>query len=1498
MVKWNTIKELQNIFIDKYIHSELLAELEKACSEEYELKRDYNGRQILELLQNVDDVYNETNITNKTKNASVKITYKNNILEVGNTGTSFTAETIERLCLGRASTKSSNNIGNKGTGFRSLLNDAEWIEIHSGNFHLRFSEKYTQSLFEQYKDEPLIKSQYNDWKKKDYPLCFPIMNCPEEIEPIKSEFDTFIRIKIKEENNDKDTSINNQLQQPLYKSLLFLPNINKIIVETDLDVKKFEKICENDVVLLQESNNEIHQYFVQRKNINLDRDKIATLIIAVPLEKNYDFSTETLYCYFPIRNFPTPIHALIHAPFQTNNSRDDIPNDEKQINKELLKQCLDFAKEVAEKIAIKKIASIDLPIITLTPNDNFNGKVWGSSYFNLKNYYIDLLANAKLLPTVNNELISIEDKPKYIERNFPTEFKGVLFSDLLVSLQDDVYKFIIDLANKCNYQEDDLKYSSYKNIYTMKEKISNLSKDFDIPTSVSIFLWWSDYSKKSNGMPYLLKNTNGNYIKEHDRVYLPTDTNLSILPESLNWVNLCILHQDYVDELIKQIQGNYLKQWEQIRQNLAEKTANKRILDKYSDEYFPIKFKEQSSSDLIIEEINKQIDTKEKSINFINWFYENYKDKFKENSTLYNINYNLIARDNQVKSAKQLFFGIEYGKDLSEKIFANTNYYAIASLATIFTGKKEDEDSFVEFLNKCGVSFYPQIKDMNFDYNEIDYAFANYLKKKYNYQNNIYHIKVKSINNLQTILNRLTTDEIVRWLKEYIELHNLMLSNEKSGYFSQKSNTTYYYIDANEYIKYIFNNTNWISIDGNKYKPNQIVKYSKLANKISEIYGISETELIYLLDKNIVLYYNLDFKNSMSEFPDETIKKIINELPNVDLTGEISRRLYEDITKDKKGITPSYSVSDFKLLCCDGKFHLNKDIKYAQRKIQKNSNNKSILIDIQPKRNTETIKNWFGVEKYKTNLILTDYKSLENTESFENEIKEIKIATLSTMSSETNTYIDKLKHLTIIPCLYIHTNDTENNNEEINLEDYNYIKDNGKYLIKVPQQYNNVILEQSVEFSNNIIEIIEDFVSPQIDKNLVGRLISSSISNKKYIIEDQYGIDRWNYVQELLFQQNTINEIIIKYFNDNGLGQEKLNYLLNIDFSRNLSNDDYYILKNACFEINKDICDINNISKNINIDIRNNIKSEFDKYKEDQYEKFRVAYYDFAQGKAEIEREFLNICNKYKCYNLKEIDNSINQKVENIFKDIIKKNFNNICLDNLNQTDINKIYNNNYLNTIKILNCNYKDFDDFIKKHQNLNSILYFEIPNNIKKLFTEYIQNVNGNDDNNDINKVKEIQIQEIRLTPRKNNVNNNNKIMSENSQKYYEKKSETNEQNGKTAEEIAYIKLKEDFPNIVWHSKNSKIPADKNNAPVNVVCDMWNIDNNGNKTFFEIKSATNEFEMSINEYNSMKDYYNDYVIVLVDIRNNRISKHKFNELEPLKQVSKYVFTFNQVKK
>ena len=212
MVNWKSIDELRQIFIDKYTKSMLSTELEKACSEEYELKRDYNGRQILELLQNVDDACFENNNIESV----VHIRFVDNILEVGNTGTTFNSETIERLCLGRSSNKSSANIGNKGTGFRALLNDAEWIEIHSGEYSIRFSEKYTNLLFEKYSNpssrdkNDLIINQLNNWEK-DYPLCFPIMNCPEVIQKKESDFDTLIRVKIKEDNYKKNTSIEKQL---------------------------------------------------------------------------------------------------------------------------------------------------------------------------------------------------------------------------------------------------------------------------------------------------------------------------------------------------------------------------------------------------------------------------------------------------------------------------------------------------------------------------------------------------------------------------------------------------------------------------------------------------------------------------------------------------------------------------------------------------------------------------------------------------------------------------------------------------------------------------------------------------------------------------------------------------------------------------------------------------------------------------------------------------------------------------------------------------------------------------------------------------------------------------------------------------------------------------------------------------------------------------------------------------------------------------------------
>ena len=658
---WKTIDELRDIFIKKYTESKLSSELEKACSEEYELMRDYNGRQILELLQNVDDAYGEKKKKNELldEEVEVKITYKNNILEVGNTGTTFTKETIERLCLGRASNKSSRNIGNKGTGFRSLLNDAKMIELYSGEFAIRFSEAYAMKCFEEFSDIHIIKQQHLNWKK-DYRLCFPTMNCPEAIEQLNTGFDTLIRLKLKEENQGKSTSIVSQLQQTFYKALLFLPNITKIIIEIDGNKRVFEKVVLDDEVLIATTDEngiaKEEMYYVFNNEVEIG-EKTAVITIAVPQDKDYDFKKEKLYCYFPIRNFSTPIHALINAPFITNNSRDDVPDDSEGVNRSIFEEIIKCIKEVAEKFSMLKYKNVSTKMVSLFSEN----KLWDRNVFDLKNRYLEILSDAKILPTVNDEYISIKDRPKVFKVAFPKEFLGENFKELLKALNTyKEYELIEHLANYIGY--DDLEYSSKE----LSEKISSISSSWSMSGRIKVFMWWSSIKehREANYLPKLLLDTRERWIEKttsETKVFLPTATGVSILPTELSWVELVVLKQEYCIELISRVKKDR-EEWEKIASKYkTERTGDKRLLDAYSEQHLGIEFTEQSSLDTIISSINRQVDTVYKSKTFINWVFKEYGEKIVAGNELSKVQFKLPDVNEEIRSANKLFLGSSPG---------------------------------------------------------------------------------------------------------------------------------------------------------------------------------------------------------------------------------------------------------------------------------------------------------------------------------------------------------------------------------------------------------------------------------------------------------------------------------------------------------------------------------------------------------------------------------------------------------------------------------------------------------------------------------------------------------------------------------------------------------------------------------------------------------------------------------------------------------------------
>ena len=1485
MVKWNSIDQLREIFINKYINSNLQSELEKACSEEYELKRDYNGRQILELLQNVDDA---CDCDKSQEDVIVNISFKDGVLEVGNTGTTFSAESIERLCLGRASEKNSQKIGNKGTGFRSLLNDAEWIEIHSGEFSVRFSEKFTQEIFDCFCDKEsscyseLIYEQSLNWKK-DYPFCFPIMNCPEKIESDSKGFDTLIRVKVKEGNESKDTSISKQLEQPFYKSLLFLPNITKIIVDTNTSYKEYYKVSYGDEAAIEEKGGgellKEEDYFVFSKDVHIG-GKNADLIIAIPKDTAYDFSNEKLYCYFPIRGFTTPLHALIHAPFITNNSRDDVPNDNEQINKELFLAVFAFIKEIAEKDSVQGVQG--LSIKTVTPVKK--SMLWNSGSFNLESKYLENLIDARILPTVTKEFISIKDGPKLFKFSFPEEFYQKSFSDLIIDLSEECKSFICELAAIA-------KISSLE--YTDKElchRINDIPNRGDEKIGVKIFIWWSDHFKDSLYLPELLKDANKDWILKKNRVYLPTDDGISSLPDELSWAELCILEQKYVAELISQLKLKKKNEWEKSRNKYISPPSDKRILGDISRLILAVDLTEQSSADMIVSSINQQIDSFEKSKSFIKWFFEKYGENLKEGSELSKIRFRLPSNQNDIKPINDLYLITDNNKPIAERLFRNTSKKEIAPIASIYNAI--DSEKFVLFLKKCTILEYPEIKEESLANND---GFKKYVKEKYNFHINLNYLYSKAPENFEDLIRNLDTKEIVEWLSKDEKLKNLITSQESGSYAKQQSNWSETRFDSNAYVKYVLNNTPWIKFGEKKYPPCRIIKYDRIKQQVDGYYGVSEQELINYLGRDIVLFFNLDFKDSIAQLPDEGIKTFLDRLPIFD-GGEISRKLYLDIIKLKRDTKPSFSIANINVLAKDGLFYPNNEVKYADRKVSKAESEAKKFMYIPAKQSTETIKAWFGVERYKTKLKLESYVEIEEKKEFANEIKDIKIAIMSIIES-TKKNVDALKRLEIIPCSYIEVSDIEQENKKMILEDCFFVEKGNLYFLKVPEDFNITAMRQLDAFAQSMVDIFKQALTLELDSDRVELLVSKDSRNKQEKIQDLYGVDKWNASYEMLYNKKHENELIYNFFSENNLDSDLLLSVSKIDFTENLLDDEYEILIQSLKKISKDIDEINKCLETIEISLIPFFEIQIKKLMDREYRGYRVKIYEETKKNKDYAC-FLEKIEKYKNFNASDFHfrNSINTDVTEILQQDFPVLKNEIHED----VDPDEKYNFNTNEIIQKLGITQENFDFFIQNHKSERSSLYFEIPLNIYDQIKEFLAkkdlNIIETPENGDNGETSTIKVKLVKVPPTP--IKTSRRGKTEDSEEGYKQKNQQNDSAGKEAENIAYAELKKQYKNLIWHSKYSKNKAGRNNPPPNgVVCDMWDCDPQKGNTFFEVKSSVTEFEMTINEYKSMERNKSNYEVVLVNRDTREISRHKFAEIDELKRVNSYKFKFKQEK-
>ena len=266
---------------------------------------EYNGRQLLELLQNADDAADSS-----TKEKCCYISLDGNILIVANNGEPFNSAGIESLMYSNLSPKmkEQNKIGHKGLGFRSVLSWANKVTIKSADFAVEFSkDNALDFLREVQKGNTNVEKIINDKTSENEENTIAILRCPKILDNIPHEYsgyETFIVIELKDNQIEK---VIEQIEKELdMEVLLFLNNLETISVKYPDGQFTLKKEFNGDSISITRSQNDsqtkktwlVKTKSGKTKGYEDGRLKEKNYEIKIAWTDQLDDKKNTLYSYF------------------------------------------------------------------------------------------------------------------------------------------------------------------------------------------------------------------------------------------------------------------------------------------------------------------------------------------------------------------------------------------------------------------------------------------------------------------------------------------------------------------------------------------------------------------------------------------------------------------------------------------------------------------------------------------------------------------------------------------------------------------------------------------------------------------------------------------------------------------------------------------------------------------------------------------------------------------------------------------------------------------------------------------------------------------------------------------------------------------------------------------------------------------------------------------------------------------------------------------------
>lgn len=1443
--------------------------------------RGYHGRELLELLQNAVDELGGTN------DRSVSVVLRNNLLTISNNGNVFTFEGFISLMYSNLSPKHNKNeyIGNKGTGFRSILNWADCVRIYSGNLSVEFSEIYAH--------ETMLELLNNDgvaeFCKKHDDVQVATLAAPRLISPLQNkEYDTVIEVELKSDVIDK---VIVQLQQINSKTLLFLDNLEKLTIEYNGDVVVYKKTPserENgirDIYITTEKNTktiETDYWSILSREGNFVKQRYGVM---VAYKEDMSAVPDVLYSYFKTK-VQFPVHALVHATFDLNADRNHL--DETEANKHILKVICDTLVNLALLTTSECVNYAPLSLLS-TIKDFPNDLSWDD--FSINDYYLDAVAASNVFPTVDNKYISFAENPKFYDSNIADLLSGDAFPTLMPPTDNTAIRTMLKAIAK--HRKVSMRYP-YDEITT---GINTILPSLQIRERAALWLAFINEYKNDitlENKPHFVLDSIGNVVTDDQQVFFPAENiEFSSPPD---FTKIVLMNKDLVGAL-RDLQGK-----ESTLRSLATE------LSKFNVREYNL----PNIINAVISRLRGRVYQTSKKTRgcyeeTIEWLWKLWKANVLKNEMSALTTIPLINRKGEVKNANELYFGKEFGNEVTENLFYSSDDLFV-SIPKRITLNELTNQQYVEFLSTLGVAHFPRktkeiIRPISYAYRELIYtsikkypllAWDNCYHNEQEFRNTtLGYVEVATVEHLDEILRKATTKSIIEWIRQDESLRQLLSDYEPGtsrAYVIDTYQQKYRVISGEQlasYLSFAFATSKWIEVEGIRYSPKQCLFVSKIGTTFAPI--IVAPNLDLLIDNhnrrnsetNAVqgILEQIGCASDYSDLDTETLYSLLLVIPEADDGGEISKALYISILKSgglRSFNSDNAKYQEFlqsgKVYCKSSKTYAAiKDVHYlnektVSREILKDFN----LIAIPSRQSQENIKRYFGVSPLKIKgSVIDEPKIHPESVAFEQDFNDfICYAFCSRVDNAKQSEISTIKSLKVRLCTTIKA---DYGKGEILITESSYIRGKNCVYVQAPRNGGNLKqLKSNVDFCSAIAELFMTVIDIQDDTlfGYVRSLYEKEPHNRNALILHDYDdlsilersrdiLNRTQSDKEMFLSTCVLiagEDIITSIETDiDSINFSDFNSTANVASLINIIN---------CLKV--DVDEFNEKSEVI-IDLRPFYLECLKKRLNEESNSYKNGLFVMLKNEPiSLHRTFLKQLDKYKTF-VFDPPNSINYDWQVEFS----KQFGSVISLASNEDAVTAWKTNRDIfiqkKDISIVNDMLVDLE--------LESLLYFGDLNELDNAYNTRKSDI----DNAQAQEARmlsgapttPIPIISVDVTAPANNTENNADHTTHSGSRMAGMKRERNISDwGAFAEKLVYEQMKSNFQNVVWVSENAKKEGVNPDGIGGIGYDLKYSNETGEIVYVEIKSTVGSgitFVITENELKFAETHPQQYEVVLV---------------------------------